>query len=817
MTTSLVKAASIRAAWFATAVNATLWRFVLTAPAILLGFVASQPPAFAADPVVLSQGILLLQEGRKSEAYALLEKAFRAEETAAGKSSLAALLAVAPEKFLTHPKHLYSAFALENGKGLSIDDQVRLERIAGDGYFDAAQFPQAASYYHQTLTQKLPSQLQSPTRQQGAGSNTSSATTRALHDAQEYATYKLGWIHLNQHEPRLAFELWLKWRKTHSSDSTADAATSATGLPGGDLADSLLKDLSRAWIEAIALSPAQTPARFDLPLNQREQQTVLQGFTAALRREKKPNFKVVFSALEKTPHFGAFYQSLLTEFHFYRDAPCEAIAGFNRLRTENLDTALARTYLIDCASRPQNTLQTRTALAALFAKIPVTEQARLAKAEVFKQAAQLAPACNEYLNALQEYTAKAGEPLQSQDDAAQNGITPSLIRQIAETCLDSRSEASSSQMKRAVGLIFGSRQVADQNQKDFTQNPTKWTPVLATFFTKAAAKGLASEALIQNSSLWRKSLLPQLALEAADQDLKSTHDLLSAFKNDRSPETLNRFALGGIKTLLKAGQFDRARLWLGEYFPLESKPTLQAQRLWVIASQDQASAARGKVQQTWANTLFAQPSAQVSQEDRKALAGLLVEQGDWEAVQKHWSLLRHDFETSPQWAEAFATSRLRQQAGSNSPSTDSSPLMAYARSLVQLASDAPATPLATLPVLKKSPLHADALALHSLRQKEGEFQNLELPLGARFEKLVSRKLALLKSNLARATRHTWTQPLLLDAASRSFDRSRNSFAAALEKTASTEGTEPDIQIQLWELAQTLRSWTVKSKSEGTAG
>lgn len=278
---------------------------------LMIGFAVGV--SWARDDTTLARALTMLKAGEKQKAHALLEGSYRRARDGQEKARIALMLAFSEGARLKRTRWHYADYALKNYRNLDSTMAVRLTRIVGDGRFERGDFEGAKRSYQFVL----------------------SAPNSTLAE-REYATFRLGWVYLNERSPERAFRLWQNWLAQEIQ---------------GDLRGPMVANLGRAWSESV-LSGQQPNLRARL---KNEAEIDLWVKSAGLIFAKHKNITQATSQRVLRALVGMPYRDRVLREMGERGAaallaePCENAMALDRLGADlRLDLVLAKSLVRNC-------------------------------------------------------------------------------------------------------------------------------------------------------------------------------------------------------------------------------------------------------------------------------------------------------------------------------------------------------------------------------------------------------------------------------------------------------------------------------------
>lgn len=720
-----------------------------------------------------TQALIDLAQGKKQQAMSALEKGVRADQNAGRASRAAALLAFGSSEFVRGPRQVYASMALEQPDSFSVLERVKLLRIQGDGLFERGDLARAVEAYRKALAQG-----------------------RAAGDLadREYVTYKLGWALMNEGKPAIAFQLWTSWLETGEA---------------GSLRESIARDAGRAWMEnALELEQGEGKTLSFMPGDAVVKAAFLDGLLTGIKRQAKPDLTRLARKLGGSAWFAEVSAKALAAIDAEGSLKyCDSLPLFTALAKSKPGLELVAEkdqarWLVGCArerfegSGSWSTEQ-KEALATLLKKISLNGINRWAKARVFGAAGLGSENCDE-LSLL---------ALESEFASSHEAEYPSLVVELTESCGGLTEPSQNAKSNLAALFSDGAARAR------YTKNSKLMLGAYQAVFSQPKLKQLAIDALIANRALWVGSELALLAQSQATDPPAQAARIFEAF----APVPADQNYSGALSQLvaghLKAGNRAAAVALLEKYAPPAQLSSPWALRLWMLATLDEP---RSDIAAASMRMLGSPVANELSSEDRKATAVMLLKRKDWATIWSNWALLQGEFAKDRGAAESLIAGTIEslEQVSIALAQSEKTEVTTYLAGLAALAAVDSKMPLeqvkaalAAEPVVfRKSRLSKDVKRVSTLRSLENEYSTLTLANDAKLERQLAKRLDLLKRELLGAQKHAWSSELMLSAADQSIRKMATGFAAAI---AAVKVEDPELSSQLSQLGQSVAQWRLK--------
>jgi len=322
-----------------------------------------------------------------------------------------------------------------------------------------------------------------------------------------------------------------------------------------------------------------------------------------------------------------------------------------------------------------------------------------------------------------------------------------------------------------------------------------------------------SGALPDAHKAWSHSKLPLIMLEGAASK-EQTVSLLRLY----AAKPVSGVMAGHLDSQLKNASKHEAITLLQEFVPLESDLALAHIRAWSALRQDLQIAKRylGVLKQTLA-TAGGHPERQYN-EDKKAVAYLLLDAGDAATVLAELDMLEDAIAANTAAAARVVTAAMDEPALlKNTSASRRTGIATYARLLRAMIDgkmiDGRDLDRAARPALVRHPIHADALKLRDLIASEQHFRTLELkrPDQRKIKAVLSANISRLKKMLADAASFRWHNGLLQKKSALLLDSSVRLFADLIDSLGADPQLGPEGAGQLKALAEMVRAWRTEAR------
>lgn len=714
---------------------------------LLLTFILA-PGLCSAD--FLSDALIGLKRGQKAESFKKLEKVFAQSSSPAEKTSAAILCATANPKFLKRKRRVYAEYAITHDPHLPPTDLQRLHRIVGDDSFSDADLSSAQKAYETAL--EIPG---TPT------------------EDLEYATYKLGWVYLNQKNPGRAWKLWTGWISSH---------------PQGGLRSSIIKDAGKSYIEA--LFEAHVPiAAQELKLSQdADAQAFFDGLSIGIARQKSPDFSKIKSSLIASGYYTPLVARSLESGNLIVSNPCRALEWIRDAKISELPSQRVEAVLNACAEKQSAQGGKDWALIAqVYSSIGLTGTHRQGRAEAYRLAGRAAEACREYQTALRELIASK---------AVQGESFPRLIVTAQRRCQNGLSED-------VIASLFSDSAV--RSAIDPARRKT-WLSAWSEVAKNPQTSRYMIRQLIAHSGIWQGTETAELILDEAPITEKEALLIVLV-----KPENLNEHSRNAyeqtVKRAIDSKEWGKARALLTRYTPLSPGTPAENLKFWnQLALQKQLSPAELAVflDATLRN------GSHLSAPEREGLLALWIEQKDWNQIFKNYTLIEKEIRHAPDIQDRLAKEYFERALIGQAPElTARDELTRYLKeidiALATAETRAPAV-LHAPRTLKSSPSYQDLSRYVLLKNLEREYAKVELKNGPRLAKDLERRIFKLKSSVEGATKKAWSYEPILSKADQVVIRITTEFA---DKIANIPIDSKEDKAELLALSETIRQWRLR--------
>lgn len=705
--------------------------------------------AVFAEELAMVRGITLLKAGEKASAYRLLEASFRTSRDANDRARTALMLALAEQKYLKTPRYVYAEYTLRNYRNLESAMALRLTRIIGDGRFELGDLDGAKRSFQFILA--------SPTSSQAE---------------KEYATYKLGWIYMNEDGPERAFRLWQNWLEQGAQ---------------GELREVLLRDAGRAWAEAtVAGKILSLRLKFS---NAAAEQAFYAGILeGAGEKRTGAGVTAVLAALASNHIYGAFLAYLLEHGgNYFAKRPCDSVEWLSRADAVAVHAEKAQRLLEACQKRIDKKLESRAdeklrLLAAAYARYPRPgAQASSAKAATLLSTGDYAKACLEYANSAVEHV-RRGRELEK---------VPDLIERTRLACmkLETQDDAQSQALRELTEVILASRALA----RHFRKSPDAFYRQLLGLAQLKGMREVALQQLVKAQEMWADSGLPAAFLLDWQNDLGAQLQLLNAFLRKEYTAALAPGFVAVMDSLVRARRFSDAQDLLFRHLPVEKIRTVPEAAIWAAYLEaDPAQKANFELYRGVSRAAVRVAANGTARADRGRLAllggvaRLAVQQGEMRFLAENLGVFEPALLADAAMLRAFLQAVIFDRAVGDVLAKARSGLVAgytqAARALVAGKAEARDRALVRSAngAIARIDLHADLLAIDALRtQLEAVSALRRRPPAELTLRLESARRAS-EAALARAKKHRWSSELAWNAAKDIQAETSQSLAALYE-------------------------------------
>jgi hypothetical protein len=325
---------------------------------------------FQANAGALQEGMKLLNLGKKLEAFEVLETGFTDEKLdKLTKAKIAYLMSFAHppkgSKTQTEPSY-YALYSLKYYPQMKGAEKNKLYRLLGDYYFSIADFSNSITYYLKVINN----------------------TENADKILNEYATYKLGWVYVNQGNYDLLESSW------------TDYLSGKTPLVS--LTEQFYRDYGKFFVEN--LTNKKSFLNYQFIMNQEDKllkKYFLLGIQDGFRREKHKGKMKLVNKLSPIQH-PEILSSLFDTKEIFRKNTCDFIRWSQKNTIERLDVESTISHIHDCEkSKRKKDKKYKKFIKTAYKKLNLSGQNRIYLANYQYKQRKFKSACREYKKSFQ--------------------------------------------------------------------------------------------------------------------------------------------------------------------------------------------------------------------------------------------------------------------------------------------------------------------------------------------------------------------------------------------------------------------------------